>query len=386
MNSLQAAQLNTSRVLRQLWLVPGVSRSEIADRLGLNRSTLTHIIKSLSQQGLVHELSGGAAGPLGGRWNVRLSLNPRFGCFAGLDVREDATRVVGLNVNGDVIFQKDLKARATGRRFYGAVEKAYRWLRSEAEGLEVPLLGVGLGVPGVVDHEERVLVQSNPLEVLEPMRVGEELGRRIQVPVLADNDANCCCWGEIMARRRSEPSSFLFVFGTWRRVRGPTSLHLTSIGMGIAIEDRVHRGRHNSAGEFRSTRWKPGRMSQFSFSDEEISAAHSDRRVFLRIVRELARNTALLVNVLDLDDLYLAGFLEDREEDLQGIFREEIQKNWHYPNEAACAVRSASHGELSVAHGAASMFLARAFGRDPSLVLAGDQAGLSLMSPPPRLP
>ncbi|MEL6189240.1 MAG: ROK family protein, partial [Myxococcota bacterium] len=316
MNSLLTAQYNTSRVLRQLWLEPGVSRAEIADRLGLNRSTLTHIIKSLGQQGLVRELDGGATGPLGGRRNVRLSLNPDFGCFAGLDVREDVTRIVGLNVTGDVIFRKDIKVRATGRKLYGAVEKAYRWLRSETERQDLSLLGVGLGVAGVVDHEARVLVQSNPLEVMEPLHLGEELSQHISEPVLVDNDANCCCWGEIMARRKSEPSSFLFVFGTWRKVRTPAPLHLTSIGMGIAIEDSVHRGRHCSAGEFRSIKWKPGRHSQFSFSDEEISAAYSDRRSFLKIVRELARNTALLVNVLDLDDLYLAGFLEDGEADM----------------------------------------------------------------------
>jgi len=379
-NSLIAAQYNTSRVLRQLWLNPGISRAEIADRLGLNRSTLTHIIKGLSNQGLVRVLDERAAGPLGGRKNVRLSIDPSFGCFAGFDIRADMIRVVGVDIGGEIILKKDIKANATGKRLHAAIGKAYDWLCRRLEELELPLLGVGCGVPGVVDHEERVIKQSNPLDIKGPEALGEALAEKIREPILVDNDANCCCWGEIMARKSIESSSFLFIFGTWRLVRKPTRTHLTAIGMGIAIDDSVHRGKHYSAGEFRSIEWKKGRTSQFSFTDREIALARSDRSVFLKIIKELARNTALLVNVLDLDDLYLGGFFSESDADVRKIFEREIQKNWHYPNAAACELRFSTYGELSVACGAASMFLARAFGRSEDLVLAGDQAGINLMN------
>ena len=380
MNSFIAAQYNTSRVLRQLWLNPGISRAEIADRLGLNRSTLTHIIKGLTDQGLVRVLDGGSAGPMGGRKNVRLSIDPAFGCFAGLDIQADMVRIVGVDVGGEVLLQKDIKARAAGKRLYSAVGKAYDWLRGRLEELELPLLGVGFGLAGIVDPDERVISQSIPLEFIEREPIGDRLAEFIKEPILVDNDANCCCWAEIVARKSIEASSFLFVFGAWRTNRKPVRRDVTAVGMGISIDDNVHRGKDFSAGEFRSIEWKPGRTSQFSLSDDEVASARSDRKAFVKVTKELARNTALIVNVLDLEDLYLGGFFEDGDTDVRKIFQQEIQRNWSYPNKAACEVRFSSHGDLSVAYGAASMFLVRAFGPSEDLVLTGDRAGINLLS------
>ena len=86
MNSLLAAHCNTSRVLRQLWLQAGISRAEIADRLGRNRSTLMHIIKDLAERGIVSTLESSPPGPQGGRKSVGLAVNRSFGCFAGFDL------------------------------------------------------------------------------------------------------------------------------------------------------------------------------------------------------------------------------------------------------------------------------------------------------------
>ena len=379
MNSLLAAQYNTSRVLRQLWLNPGISRAEIADRLGLNRSTLTHIIKSLTDQGLVRVMDGGTAGPQGGRKNVRLSINPAFGCFGGFEIEADVVRVVGVDVSGQILLRRDFKGRSTGKRLYTVFEKAYAWLKARLEDLELPLLGVGCGVGGIVDPDERVIRQSIPLEVLGPEPFGARLAERIPEPVLVGNDANCCCWAEIVAGKNIDSSSFLFVFGAWRTSRKPVR-EFPGVGMGIAIDDAVHGGKDFSAGEFRSIEWKPGRTSQFSLQDAEISNARSDRAVFLKLTKELARNASLLANVLDLDHLYLGGFFEEDDKDAQRIFQQEIQRNWSYPNKAACEVRFSTHGELSVAYGAASLFLVRAFGPNADLILTGHRAGITLLS------
>ena len=382
MNSLLTAQYNTSRVLRQLWLNPGISRAEIADRLGLNRSTLTHIIKNLTDQGLVRVLDVGAAGPLGGRKNVRLAIDPSYGCFVGLDVQADMIRIVGVDVSGTVLFQKTLRLRSTGKRFYTSCAKAYDWVRDRLDELGVPLLGVGYGVAGIVDPDEQVIRQSIPLDMTDAEPIGARLADHVREPILVDNDANCCCWGEIVAKRDSASSSFLFVLGAWRTTLKPVRQDLTAIGVGIAIHDAVHRGKDYSAGEFRSIEWKPGRTSQFSLSDAEISAARTERRAFSKLTKELARNTALIVNVLDLDHLYLGGFFDADVPDVAKTFQQEIQRNWSYPNKPACEVRFSTHGELSVAYGAASMFLVRAFGQSEELVLTGHRAGITLLSRP----
>ena len=244
-----------------------------------------------------------------------------------------------VDVSGEVLFRKDVKARATGKRLYTACVKAYDWLCARLEQLQVPLLGVGYAVPGIVDPDERVVRQSIPLDIVEPEPIGDRLAEVVREPILVDNDANCCCWAEIVARKSNEPSSFLFVFGAWRSTRKPVRQNITAIGIGIAIDDVVHRGKDFSAGEFRSIEWKPGRTSQFSIADREIGAAREDGAVFTKMTKELARNTALVVNVLDLDDLYLGGFFSEEKADVRKIFEQEIQRNWPYPNKAGCEVR-----------------------------------------------
>ena len=380
MNSLLAAQYNTSRVLRQLWLNPGISRAEIADRLGLNRSTLTHIIKGLTDQGLVQALEKGEAGPQGGRKNVRLRIDASFGCFAGLHVEADRVRVVAVDLSGELLIDKEIKARASGKKLLATCCKAYDWVKRYLETVGVPLLGVGFGLAGIVDPDECVIRESIPLDIREPQALGDQLVDRISEPVLIDNDANCGCWGEVIARRSSASSSFLFVLGAWRRAGKLERRDITAIGIGLAIDDNVHRGKDYSAGEFRSIEWMQGRTSQFSLTDKEVAAARSDRRVFIKMTKELARNVALVVNVLDLDQLYLGGFFAEEDAEVKMIFEQEIQRNWSYPGNVACEVRLSTRGESAVAYGAASMFLVRAFSPSDDLILTGHRDGSNPLS------
>lgn len=380
MNSLIAAQYNTSRVLRLLWLNPGISRAEIADRLGLNRSTITHIVKELTDQGVVESEAGGVSGPSGGRKNVRLVINKKYGCVAGFDVHPDHVRVIGVDLVGEVIFKKELKMKLTSRRRYDGLRRAYDWTLETAQKRKLPLLGVGCGVSGIVRPEEGTIQQSIPLGIEEPEPFVEKLTAFIQEPVFVENDANCCCWGEIVGQRSGANGSFLFVNGDWRRTKEGPHDFVTAIGMGIVINNMVHHGKDFSAGEFRSVGWRPGNQSQFSLTDREISATREGRSAFLKMTRELARNTALLVNVLDLDRLYLGGFYEAPDEDVQKIFRKEILQNWSYPNQAACEVLFSTWGKNAVAYGAAGLFLVGMFEHSARMVLAGRKAGMRLLT------
>lgn len=380
MNSLLSAQYNTSRVLRLLWLNPGISRAGIADRLGLNRSTITHIVKELTDQGLVETQEGGRVGPSGGRKNVRLVVNKKFGCIAGFDVHPDLVRLVVVDLSGDMILQHERKVKLEGKHLYDGLREAYEDVQSRARALDLPLLGVGCGVSGIVRPEENTIQQSIPLGITRPEAFGKKLGAFVREPIFVENDANCCCWGEIAGNRSEARASFLFVNGDWRKVKRPFRGYMTSIGMGVVINDMVHHGKDFSAGEFRSIGWRVGNSSQFSMSDEDISGTKGDRSRFLNMVRELARNTALLVNVLNLERLYLGGFFQADDGEVRDIFREEIRRNWSYPNQPACDVTFSTYGKNAVAYGAAGLFLARTFEHSARLVLAGSKAGLRLLT------
>ena len=94
-------------------------------------------------------------------------------------------------------------------------------------------------------------------------------------------------------------------------------------------------------------------------------------------MRELARNAAMIVHILDLDRLYLGGFFDPRDVETQAVFTEEIRRNWTYPTPPRCEVSFATHGEQAVAYGGAGMLLARAFA-EPAVFEARED-GLALL-------
>ena len=377
MNTIASGHYNISRVLRLLWQKPGISRVEIAKVLGLNRSTITHIIHELMRYGLVKTLSIGQSTPQGGRKKVRLGIDKEYGGVVGLELHAEFTRVIMVNLYGEILYEHLLEQPASGPQFYSAVRSAYHHIRTKANRMKWRLLGVGCGVGGIVNPVTGEIWRSIPLQIVQSEPVRERVQSFVQEPFFIDNDANCCCWGELAWQKQKEPSEFLFILGEWRQIQ--PGADQVGIGLGVVIGNRVHYGKYFSAGEFRSIEWKVGNLSQFSLADREIGAARNDRAVFLAMVEELARHTALLVNVLNLSRLYLGGFFQEDDPQVKQIFEEEIQKNWTYPNMTSCEVVFSTMGPKAVAYGAAGMVLQKIFGNASISSLDEQEDGFTLL-------
>ena len=66
------SEINTSRILRLVWQKKGISRVEIANTLNLDKSTVTKIVSSLNDIGIINEIAQGETGPQGGRKPIYL--------------------------------------------------------------------------------------------------------------------------------------------------------------------------------------------------------------------------------------------------------------------------------------------------------------------------
>lgn len=99
------------------------------------------------------------------------------------------------------------------------------------------LAGVGIGVPGIVERGgSRVRVSPN-LPALNGVAVGEELSRRLGVPVFLENDANAAALAEAwLGAGRGAESLLCVTLGT-------------GIGAGLVLQGRVWSGRSGYAGE-----------------------------------------------------------------------------------------------------------------------------------------
>ena len=358
-NNLSA--VNLTRVLREVFLNPGVSRVEIARALGLNKSTVSNIVTLLCNVGIVRAGDQGAAGPSGGRRPVQLSVNAAWGTVLGVSLQPEGFSVVGLNVAGERVFTAGDTLDFSAVGITEACADIVRRYRAEIEAVGGPMIGVGIGLPGFVDPIAGVLYASMPLESYQPIDFVAEVQARVgrNVPVLIDNDANCGCWAELIVPQAMRRTNFAFMLGEVRRISVSRAERVLAIGFGLMLGGRVHYGNNFAAGEFHSVVGPPKGLSQLNLDPDDLPRLFHDHVVDQRVADELAAHLALLSNILGLDAIVIGGELAALTDRIAPRVAWHIEAAWKYPQRAPCEVSAAGMGALSVAYGAAAMFLER---------------------------
>ncbi|HTP58774.1 MAG TPA: ROK family transcriptional regulator [Spirochaetia bacterium] len=354
-------EINVSRVLQKLWFSTGISRVEIARELGLGKSTVTNIVSALMKRNLVRRMKAGESGPSGGRRPTHLSINGRYGYILGIEIETDHYTAVAADMLGELIMSD------SGRmRFDTDIVSTFldvsAGLRKKTARIGLPLIGIGVGTAGIIDPHKGVIEKSNPLNIHEPVDFYRGIAARQDVPVLIENDAKCCCWGELAFKKTERHTNFLFVLGEFREGRTVKSGYWgIAVGLAFVLNGRVHYGEDFSAGEFQSILWKEPNQGQFSLTDAASRTIRKDHAVLARVLRELCAHIAFLVNMLNLTCVVFGGEVSAYKDELRRILPEEIRRNWSYENTVDCSIEFATLGEKAVAYGAAGMFLERFF-------------------------
>lgn len=365
--------VNMTRVLRLIYLNHGLSRVEISKRLGLNKSTVSKIVNYLEEISLVETAAIGDAGPTGGRRPIHLRVRPEFGCIMGVEIQTEAFTVVGINLHGDIFFShtEPLDLRENG--LVGSFVEIVRRFGRNLEGTGMRLLGIGVGLPGFVHPVKGDLLASMPFEHYETVPFVTDARRQldVQVPIFVDNDANCGCWGELVFRHSDRPQNFMFVLGEHRKhTIEMDDYRIMALGLGLVLNGTVHHGADYSAGEFRSILYRAGNINQFSLDDEEALQFLQHGRVDTKIVDEVSRHIAFLVNVLNLTKVVIGGPVEVLASELIAAIKERVEVTWAYPKPVTCEIVTSRLGEQAVAYGAAGMFLERLI-EVPSVLIEG---------------
>lgn len=100
------------------------------------------------------------------------------------------------------------------------------------------LLGVGIGVPGIIDMQTGMVRESPNLPGWSDYPVRDEIEKRLGAPVILENDANVAAFGEKW-------------LGVGRQVGDMAMLTLgTGVGGGIVLDGKIWHGMTGMAGEF----------------------------------------------------------------------------------------------------------------------------------------
>lgn len=228
--------LNRVAVLRLIASGGPIARTHIARRLGLSPATVTSVTRELLDQGLLRVAE--RAPSSGGRPALLLEIVGAAATAFGVKVAPDHLVGVRVNLDSDVLerFEEPLDSSAPDapERIADALA---RWLGGEGDF--PPLLGVGLGVPGI-SHELGKSVDS-PMLGWRDLPLAQRLEERIGVPVLVDNDVNTLAIAERLYGRGRNVDHFLTV--TLGR----------GIGLGIVAGGDIYHGYAGGAGEFGHT-------------------------------------------------------------------------------------------------------------------------------------
>ncbi len=353
--------INSSRILRAIWLNPGVSRIKVAELLDLDRSTVTKIMQVIMKRELVVSAGKSTEQSGVGRRQISLLVNGEIGVVLGIEIQNSRYRAVVTTLSGTVLHSFAQAKQTVGEdlvpTLVSIIRQAKRYIAREG----LFLLGVGVGLPGIVDPYSGVVIRSNPLKILEPLDVRERLERLFEEHVFLENDANCCCWGELAFRPENRSRNFLSVLGEFRHLeQGSDEYHGLAVGVGLVIRGRVLHGDHFTAGEYRSPLANRS-TGQFVIPWSDVRKLPEDTEVLRRVYAELTANLAFLVNCVDFTKILFAGELASRRENLAELMASAIEENWTYDLERPFVIEFSANGDDAVCIGAAGLFVEKLF-------------------------
>jgi predicted NBD/HSP70 family sugar kinase len=237
-------RLNRLRVIRALREEGQISRAEIARRTGLSRSTVSSLVADLQADGLVIERPepGSAHGAQGGRPPILLSFDASAGAAVGVDFGHSHVRVAVSDLASTILAERT-RTLDTDHDAQEGLEMAAELVvetLADAGVARETVIGAGMGLPGPIIQgppAHGTVGSSAILPGWIGMAAASELRRRLDIPVMVDNDANLGALAEA-------------AFGAGRDAGDLIYLKVSSgIGAGLILNGRLYRGSSGLAGE-----------------------------------------------------------------------------------------------------------------------------------------
>ncbi|AWB94038.1 ROK family transcriptional regulator [Aeromicrobium chenweiae] len=212
------------------------TRGELAQLSSLARSTITARVEAMLSSGLLEPV--GEAASTGGRPPTRFALNRRDRVVLAIDLGASHASVAVSDLSGQVLDERTVvsdiadgpvvvldRAAAIGVELLAGLGR-----------LPADVAGVGIGVPGPVEHAKGRPANPPIMPGWHDFDVPEHFGRHFSGPILVDNDVNLMALGEYVTSWHSTPHLLLVKVAT-------------GIGAGIVTDGRLLRGALGSAGD-----------------------------------------------------------------------------------------------------------------------------------------
>ena len=182
---------NRALVLQTLFHQGAMSRADLSRETGLTRVTISDLVADLIADGFVTE-KGVRETSRPGKPAILVDLDRDGHRIVGLDLSGTDTFVGGvLTLDGDIVVRREIAHPGKDGDVVAAVVAFARELVADSHA---PVLGVGVGTPGVVD--DRGVVLTAPNLGWNGFDLQGVLGEALGLPVVVANDANAAVLAE----------------------------------------------------------------------------------------------------------------------------------------------------------------------------------------------
>ncbi|MBP1931351.1 ROK family transcriptional regulator [Ammoniphilus resinae] len=227
-------RINKSIVLETIRRRSPLSRTQISEFTGLNKGTVSSLVNELIEENLTFEIGPGKSS--GGRKPVMLLFNKDAGFTIGIDLGVNYIIAILTDLQGNIVQQKKIGIQNDNYiNITSSLKDLIRTLIQEAPPSHYGVVGIGIGVPGIVDAEGFILLAPNL--GWENVDLKMILAEEFNIPFLIDNEANAGALGEKLFGAGKQTSNLIYI-----------SVGM-GIGAGIIINNELYRGLSGFSGE-----------------------------------------------------------------------------------------------------------------------------------------
>ena len=233
---------NLSRMLRELHVGQPLSRSELASRLHLDRSTVASLVGELISRGFVRERRRPESVPqLPGRPSPVVVLRQDGPGALAVDLATDWISAAVVGLGGKVIASARLDRSIVNIAPEKALDEVHEMVEPLLAGMKVgpKVVAIGVSVPGLVHYQDGYLHQAPPLGWQDvPIRqLVLDRFSDLNVPVVVGNDADLAATAEHLRGSGRGTTDFISIWGHG------------GVGAGIIVGGRLLSGSAGYAGE-----------------------------------------------------------------------------------------------------------------------------------------
>jgi glucokinase-like ROK family protein len=225
---------NKALVLQLIMEKEPISRADIAQVSGLNKATVSSLVNELLAEELIYESGPGESS--GGRRPVILHFNKIAGYSIGIDIGVNYVFCILTDLKGTILIEKN---RVVSKTPYAAtmdiVKEMVQSLMDEMPSSKYGIVGIGVGVPGIVNKLGTVLLAPNL--GWKNMNIKKELEDLFHVPVIIENEANAGAFAEQQFGTAQDFQNIIYISAG------------IGIGVGIILNKELYQGKNGFSGE-----------------------------------------------------------------------------------------------------------------------------------------